>query len=102
MLRVHSPGTSSHGFGLSFSFNAPDGRSAMLTYLFVSPPLRDPTTGRVIERQTILRATAQGGPHWTAFDFEEPWELVPGEWTIIIVDGDRQLARRSFQVYRPA
>ncbi len=88
------------GFGLSFSFNAPDGRSAMLTYHFLSPPRRDPATGRVVERQTMHGATSPGGPHWIGFDFDEPWELVPGEWTLSILHGDRPLARRSFQVYR--
>ncbi len=88
------------GFGLNFSFNAPDGRSTMLTYHFVSPPQRDPSTGRVVERETMHRATSPGGPHWIGFDFEEPWELVPGEWTLSILHGDRLLARRSFQVYR--
>lgn len=90
------------GFGLSFLFNAPDGETVILTYHWLSPPLRDPTTGRVIERQTMHMATPQGGPHWIAYDFTEPWEVVPGEWTVTIVDGDRLLARRSFQVYRPA
>ena len=89
------------GFGLSFSFNAADGEPVMLTYHWLSPPLRDPTTGRVIERQTMQMATPQGGPHWVAYDFTEPWEVVPGEWTLTIVDGDRLLARRSFRVYRP-
>ncbi len=90
------------GFGLSFSFNAPDGEPVMLSYHWLSPPLRDPTTGRVIERQTMYMETPQGGPHWVAYDFTEPWEVVPGEWTVTIVDGDRVLARRSFQIYRPA
>ncbi|MEE8166211.1 MAG: DUF3859 domain-containing protein [Myxococcota bacterium] len=89
------------GFGFSFSFDAPAGEPVVLTYHYVSPPLRDPTTGRVVERQTMQMTTPQGGPHWTAFDFTEPWELVPGEWTLSIVHGDRLLERRSFQVYMP-
>ncbi len=90
------------GFGVSLSLNAPDGETVTLTYHCLSPPLHDPTIGQVVEQQTLQMATTQGGSYWFVFDFEEPWELVPGEWTIIIVDGDRQLARRSFQVYKPA
>ena len=88
-------------FGLSFSFDAPAGDQVMLTYHCGSPPMRDPTTGRVVEEQTLHMATSQGGPHWFSCDFTEPWELVPGEWTLSIVDGDRLLERRGFQVYRP-
>jgi hypothetical protein len=88
-------------FGVNFSFESPAGEPVLLTYHCGSPPLHDPATGRFIEQQTLQMMTPQGGPHWVGCDLTEPWELVPGEWTLSIVHGDRLLERRSFQVYRP-
>lgn len=35
------------------------------------------------------------------YGFDDPWELVPGTWTIELWHGDRKLATQSFTVVRP-
>jgi len=89
------------GFGVRFSFDAPAGEPVVLTFHCTTPPLRDPNTGKVTERYTLQMKTPQGGPHWFACEFDDPWELVPGEWAISIAHGDHVLTHQRFQVYRP-
>ncbi len=89
------------GFGVSFAFDAPAGEPVVLTFHCMTPRLRDPNTGKVTERYTLQMRTPQGGPHWFACDFDDPWELVPGEWAISIAHGDRVLSHERFEVYRP-
>ena len=50
---------------------------------------------------SIARLFNLSRPHGFACEFEKPWEIVPGEWVLSIVHGDRLLARRSFQVFLP-
>ena len=35
---------------------------------------------------------------FTGWEFEEPYELLPGTWTVALRDGGRLLAQHSFQV----
>jgi hypothetical protein len=47
-------------------------------------------------------ATVIGDVHWRGYAFDEPWEVVPGVWTIEIWQGDRKLLERSFTIQTDA
>ena len=39
-----------------------------------------------------------GGTSYTDYSLDEPWELVPGKWTMQLWQGSRKLAEKSFTV----
>ena len=62
------------------------------------PPIVDPKTGkrtRVDEWDNPMNARF---PRFTGWRFDNPWELVPGKWTITLLHEGRVIARQEFRV----
>jgi hypothetical protein len=103
-LLPEPPATSARagvGFGVRFrSFGARDGERALLRSVWKIPPpgIVNPATGSTFRESTAEFATTIGASHWRGYSFDEPWEVVPGTWTLEIWQGDRKLLEKSFEI----
>ncbi len=89
------------GFGVRFrSAGEPRGGQATLrsVWKIPAPGIRNPTNGVTYRELVAEFTTAVGGVHWRGYAFDEPWEVVPGVWTIEIWQGDRKLLEHSFTI----
>ena len=92
-----------HGVDFGFHYTvvgAPAGAMVPLRIvtLFPSPGLRNPKASQPILRNEYTRNTPIGRPQFHDYGLDEPWELVPGTWTMEIWYGDRKLVSQSFTV----
>jgi len=66
-----------------------------------------PPTGVVSPKMGVLHTNSFstrnqiGSPFGAGYEIDEPWELVPGVWTIQLWVGDQKLAEHSFTVAAP-
>jgi len=89
-------------FGLRIKIaGEPDGAVVELGAKCIHPKLSDPTSGRssTVETWKIYPVIGRGGSSgYVGFTFDNPWELVPGKWTIQIFDQFTLLAEKTFDV----
>jgi hypothetical protein len=103
-LSPDPPATSARvgiGFGVRFrSFGARDGERAMLRSVWTipAPGIANPTNGNTYRQSVAEFATTIGANHVRGYSFDEPWEVVPGTWTLEIWQGDRKLLVKSFEI----
>jgi len=94
------------GFGIRFrSAGEPRGAQATLrsVWKIPDPGIRNPASGTTFRESVADFTTAVGAVHWRGYGFDQPWEVVPGVWTIEIWQGERKLLERSFTIgARPA
>jgi hypothetical protein len=93
------------GFGVRFrSAGEPRGAQATLrsVWKIPAPGINNPTNGTTYRESVAEFTTAVGGVHWRGYGFDQPWEVVPGVWTIEIWQGDRKLLEHSFTIGPPA
>jgi hypothetical protein len=93
------------GFGVRFrTAGEPRGGQATLrsVWKIPEPGIRNPTTGTTFRESVAEFTTVVGGVHWRGYGFDQPWEVVPGTWTIEIWQGDRKLLARSFTIGPPS
>lgn len=88
-------------FGVQFRLRAPDegGPAVPVLPLAVEwshPPLQPPG-GPVVTLQRFS-GLAQSDPRFSGWIFEQPYELVPGTWTVTLKVGDEVVARKAFEV----
>jgi len=88
-------------FGVKFRLKGEDAASAPadgvpITVEVSHPPMRAPD-GRTL---TVSRWPGAAVPYtrFTGWEFEEPYELLPGTWTVALRNGNRLLDQHSFQV----
>jgi hypothetical protein len=62
------------------------------------PGMHNPQTGNVTLTDTFFQERKIAGEYYRLFHFTEPWEIVPGLWTLEIWDGDRSLVSQGFLV----
>jgi len=62
------------------------------------PPFRNPASGELSEREEWDAEMNIGIPRFAGWSFGEPWELVPGRWTMQVLDGDEVVAELGFEV----
>jgi hypothetical protein len=89
------------GFGVRFrSFGERDGERAMLRSVWTipAPGIVNPTSGSTFRQSVAEFATTIGTSHLRGYSFDEPWEIVPGTWTLEIWQGDRKLLEKSFGI----
>jgi hypothetical protein len=65
------------------------------------PPTRNPATGVTADRDEWDAAANLGITRFTGWRFDEPWEIVPGTWTIEILQQGRVMARKEFVITKP-
>jgi len=89
------------GFGVRFrSFGARDGERAMLrsVWKIPAPGIVNPNDGKTYLESSADFPTTIGSNHLRGYTFEQPWEIVPGTWTLEIWQGDRKLLEKSFEI----
>ena len=94
--------------GVRFGFRhvvvgKPKGANVTLRKIVTFPPggLHNPASKEAVSRwEGNIARILSGKPNYTDYAFDDPWELVPGRWTIELWDGDRKLASQSFNVIK--
>ena len=89
------------GFGVRFrSFGERNGERAMLrsVWRIPEPGIVNPTNHTTYRQSVADFPTVIGTRHWRGYGFDEPWEVVPGTWTLEIWQGDRKLLEKSFEI----
>jgi hypothetical protein len=75
-----------------------DGSVVALRTRVSHPPILNPSTGKTTTVDAWDSPMNIGIPRYAGWIFDHPWELVPGTWTIAILDGHRILTSRNFTV----
>jgi hypothetical protein len=91
-------------FGFRFTVvGTPKAAAVQLRKITIPPSggLQNPTSNQPIYRSENIITATVGEPQYTAYKFDDPWELVNGTWTIEIWYGDRKLLSQSFTVFKP-
>jgi hypothetical protein len=71
-------------------------------YRFPRAGLRKPDLPSPIHDSRFARVLVPGSRgHSIWYEFDYPWELVKGQWTIEIDDGNRVLMSKTFTVVAP-
>jgi hypothetical protein len=98
------PATGAHvglGFGVRFrTLGGPSGARVVLrsVWRIPAPGIHNPSNGNAF-RESVADFTAViGDPHMRGYQFDAPWEVVPGTWTIEIWQGDRKLLEKSLAI----
>lgn len=90
-------------FGIRFqTLGNPNGKAVNLTWItrFPSEGLKDPKNGH-FNYNEFTRTHTIGEDTYRTYTFDEPWEMVPGEWTFEFWDGPKKLGEKRFRVILP-
>jgi hypothetical protein len=91
-------------FGIVFStVGAFDGTPVTIRqiYRFPRSGLHRPGLSSPIYDSYFDRGLTPGMTYGLWYQFDHPWEIVPGDWTFEVRDGDRVLASKTFAVVAP-
>ena len=89
------------GFGVRFrSLGEPIGARVMLrsVWKIPAPGIHNPGNGNALRESVADFAVVVGDLHMRGYQFDAPWEVVPGTWTLEIWQGDRKLLAKSFAI----
>ena len=91
--------------GVHFGFRyrivgKPDGQAVELRKVVVYPRggVQPPKSAQPLQTTDRRLVKVIGGTSYTDYSLDEPWELVPGKWTMQLWQGSRKLAEKSFTV----
>lgn len=90
-------------FGIEYQINTkPKGRPISITTIIQFPEagLKQPG-GRKYRKSTETKRVSIGDPQLHGYGFDEPWELVPGEWTFEVWHKKAKLITKTFTIYEP-
>jgi Domain of unknown function (DUF3859) len=88
-------------FGVRYRIiGAPDGQEATIRvkWLVPEPGMRNPVTGVATREDEAAETVVVGTDRLAGYRFGQPWEIVPGKWTLELWSGNRQLAGVTFTV----
>ena len=90
-------------FGVRFRIvGTPDGGRTTIRIVKKFPqPIRDPKSGKTSTSNEQLRAETIGEVRYTGLTFEYDEDLVPGTWTFEFWVGERRMAAKDFEVFKP-
>ncbi len=97
------PGRLGVNFGITYKIVGRGTTSSRLKviWLIPAPGIRNPNTGNTIVRDESFWNRTPGSTDHNTYVFENAWEIVPGDWTIELWDGNRKLASQRFTVRAP-
>jgi hypothetical protein len=72
------------------------------TTIYPEGGVRNPSTGTTAMRDEAVEPHEVGAVNYSGFRFDDPWEMVPGIWTIELSHGGKTLASESFTVTNDA
>lgn len=95
--------------GVRFGFGyvvvgSPQGAKVTLRKVtrFPPPGLKSPAAKEALKfSEVAVTRTIGREAGYVDYGFDDPWELVPGRWTIELWLGERRLAAQSFTVVKP-
>jgi hypothetical protein len=97
----HIDGAVGSTFGLLFRAERTmddDGDLAPIRIRVLHPPTTNPQTGNVTSTDEWDAPANLGIVRFTGWTFDAPWEIVPGTWTIEILQDGQVMARKEFTV----
>lgn len=89
------------GFGVRFRLRGrPAGARVVLrsVWKIPEPGIRNPNNGNRFRRSVADFTAVVGKLHMRGYQFDEPWEVVSGSWTLEIWQGDRKLLEKGFTI----
>ncbi|MGX5219608.1 DUF3859 domain-containing protein [Pseudomonas segetis] len=85
-------------FGMRYKLAGKTVEGEPLTLLYLTPGVNSPD-GQRHDKFVVTQKLAPGAVLDTmAFEFTEPYEVVPGQWQFMVFQGDRKLAEQKFTV----
>lgn len=90
-------------FGVRYeTVGRPKGAKVKLTWVMRFPEtgLVDPKGQRFYVNE-FARDHTVGEESFRAYSFDEPWEMVPGDWVFEFWDGPRKIGEQRFKVVKP-
>jgi Domain of unknown function (DUF3859) len=90
-------------FGMRYTpFGEPPGAALSLRLVTVLPGkgARNPATGLIVAQTEEVVSAVLGQPMISGYRFDDPWELLPGEWRFELWDKDRRVAEQRFTVVK--
>lgn len=85
-------------FGMRYKLAGKTVDGEPLTLLYLTPGVNSPD-GLRHDKFVVTQKMVPGAPMDTmAFEFTEPYEIVPGQWQFMVFQGDRKLAEQTFTV----
>jgi hypothetical protein len=72
------------------------------SFRWIRPKLTDPSSGKTTDRDEWQSQTRIGHARYAGYTFDEPWELVPGKWTLQVIYDSKVVAEKIFEVVLPA
>jgi len=101
-LTTEIPAVLGTSFGLRVKFiGEPIGATISCTAKCIHPKITDPASGRTTETEQWRNTGTIGSDGYIGYSFDNPSELVPGDWTIQIFTGSKLRAQKTFTV-KPA
>jgi hypothetical protein len=91
-------------FGFRYHISGqPAGQQIVLKKMVIYPEggIKSPKSPTPLLKNEYELARKIGETSYTDYAFDDPWELVPGTWTMQLWDGDRKLAEKVFVVVAP-
>lgn len=91
-------------FGFRFKVvGAPDGAEVRLREITTFPAggLRKPGSSQPLTRSERMLTVKIGQTGYNAYKFDDPWELVPGVWTMELWHEGAKVASLAFTVVKP-
>ncbi|MEX6502786.1 DUF3859 domain-containing protein [Pseudomonas zhanjiangensis] len=85
-------------FGLRFQLRGKTASDSPLTLLYLTPGVTTPDGERHDKFVVVQKLVPGAAQDLMAFEFSEPYEVVPGEWHLMVFQDDRKLAEQRFQV----
>ena len=91
------------GSAFGFRFSIPkELQDIQLKYVYSFPEIRNPNTGRSYTNfATMGEAKGHGPSSGIFYNLTDPWELVPGKWTIQVFVDERKLLEKQFTLVSP-
>ncbi len=85
-------------FGLRYRLSGKTADAEPLTLLYLTPGVITPDGKRHDKFVVVQKLVPEAPLDTMAFEFSEPYEIVPGQWHFLVFQGDRKLAEQRFQV----
>jgi|SRR3954449_5551560 hypothetical protein len=88
-------------FGVRYRITgAPSGQASTIRtrWLVPAPGMRNPLTGKVTRVDEADETVVMGTDRLAGYKFGQPWEIVPGLWTLELWSDDRKLGSVTFTV----
>lgn len=85
-------------FGMRYSLKGKVAGEAPLTLLYLTPGVVTPDGVRHDKFVVTQALVVDAAKETMAFEFSEAHEVVPGEWHLMVFQGDRKIAEQRFTV----